>query len=175
MLDFKQLWDNAMSFGDFLAAAGTHRDLWEGLHRIARVPGWAQGATEDRKLRLLVLAEHWCGDASNTIPFLARWAQETPDVELGILRRDEYPEIMDRYLTSGSRSIPIVIVLDGNFKELGHWGPRPGLLQEWVLQNRGTIPKAELYPHIRKWYARDRGEATLREILEKAGVSVAAA
>jgi hypothetical protein len=33
------------------------------------------------------------------------------------------------------------------------------------MENRTTIPRAELYPQVRKWYARDKGEATLREIL----------
>ena len=46
---------------------------------------------------------------------------------------------MDQYLTNGSRSIPIVIVLDDDFRELGHWGPRPAELQAWVMANRGTI------------------------------------
>jgi hypothetical protein len=175
LLDFAGLWKQGMSFEEFLAAAGTHRDLWGGLYRIARVPVWAEGATAGRKLRLLVLAEDWCGDASNSIPFLAKWAEQTPLVELRIIRRDEHPEVMDRYLTNGSRSIPIIIVLDQDFGELGHWGPRPLVLQEWVMQNKGTVPKAELYPQIRKWYARDRGETTLREILGIAGLSVVAA
>lgn len=35
-----------------------------------------------------------------------------PELELRVLRRDEHPEIMDEYLTNGSRSIPVVIVLD---------------------------------------------------------------
>jgi hypothetical protein len=72
---------------------------------------------------------------------------------------------MDRYLTNGSRSIPIVIVLDDKLTELGHWGPRPRDLQTWVMQNRAIIPKTELYPQVRRWYARDKGETTLREIL----------
>ncbi|MEP7324780.1 MAG: thioredoxin family protein [Gemmatimonadota bacterium] len=163
-----------MTFDAFLAIAGTHRDLWAGLYRIARLPGWAEGATPGRKLRLLVLAEDWCGDASNSIPFLAKWAEQTPGVELRIIRRDQHPLVMDRYLTRGSRSIPIVIVLDEDFLELGHWGPRPGVLQEWVLQNKGSVPKAELYPQIRKWYARDRGETTLKELLEIAGIRLPA-
>ena len=69
-----------------------------------------------------------------------------PGLELRVLRRDEYPEVMDRYLTNGSRSIPIVIALDEEFRELGHWGPRPRELQAWVMANRASIPKAELYP-----------------------------
>ena len=81
---------------------------------------------------------------------------------------------MDRYLTNGSRSIPIVIVLDESFRELGHWGPRPGELQAWVMENRPVVPKAELYPQIRQWYARDRGETTLREVLGDRGAGAAA-
>ena len=72
---------------------------------------------------------------------------------------------MDRYLTNGARSIPIVLVLDETLKELGHWGPRPKALQEFVMANKSRIPKAELYPQVRKWYARDKGETTLREVL----------
>jgi hypothetical protein len=41
------------------------------------------------------------------------------------------------------------------------------------MANRATIPKAELYPQVRKWYARDHGESTLREVLAAAGLSVA--
>ena len=52
-------------------------------------------------------------------------ADAVPGLELRMLRRDQHPEVMDRYLTNGSRSIPIVIVLDEEFRELGHWGPRP--------------------------------------------------
>jgi hypothetical protein len=66
-----------------------------------------------------------------------------------------------------------VIVLDENYQELGHWGPRPTELQAWVMANRTTLPKTELYPKVRKWYAKDHGETTLREVLEAAGFSVA--
>lgn len=166
MPNFAGLWSQAMSFEEFLAVSGSHYALWEGLYRLARVPSWAAGATGGKELNLLVLAEDWCGDASNTIPFLARWSVETAGASLRIIRRDEHLDIMDRYLTDESRSIPIVIVLDENMNELGHWGPRPATLQEWVMKNRGTIPKGELYPQIRKWYARDKGETTLREVLD---------
>jgi hypothetical protein len=166
VLNFPELWRKAISYQDFLEGSGSHRGLWEGLYRLARIPEWARAAGATSSRRLLVLVEDWCGDASNTIPVLARWADESPGNELRVLKRDENPDVMDRYLTNGARSIPIVIVLDQELNELGHWGPRPRELQQWVVENRGVIPKAELYPQVRKWYARDKGETTLREILE---------
>ncbi|MDQ2670052.1 MAG: thioredoxin family protein [Gemmatimonadota bacterium] len=172
MTDFKPLWNQALTFEQFLAAsAPEHTGLWEGIYNLARVPEWAiQAGAKLRPLHLLVLAEDWCGDASNTIPTLAKWAAQVAAVDLRLLRRDEHPELMDRYLTNGSRSIPIVIALDADFRELGHWGPRPTELQAWVMANRTLIPKSELYPQVRRWYARDRGESTLREVLALAGV-----
>ena len=171
MTDFSAVWDQALPYTAFLAASDLkHRGLWEGLHRLARIPDWALAAVpDDAGRRLLVLAEDWCGDASNTVPVLARLADLAPGVELRILRRDEHPDVMDRYLTNGSRSIPIVIALDRDFRELGHWGPRPGELQGWVVAERARgTPKEEIYPAVRKWYARDHGETTLREVLRAA-------
>jgi hypothetical protein len=173
MTDFESLWQQALSYEAFVAAGGQHRGLWEGIYRIVRLPDWAyQLVPPGTRRRLLVIAEDWCGDASSTIPILARFADCVPGMELRLLRRDEHPALMDRYLTNGARSIPIVIVLDESFRELGHWGPRPAALQAWVMENRPRVAKPELYPQIRKWYARDRGETTLREVsalFERAG------
>ena len=175
-MDFRPWWDLALPYDRFLAESEQHRGLWEGIYRLMRVPEWArQAVPPGTRLRLLVIAEDWCGDASSTIPILARFADAAPGMELHVLRRDEHPELMDRYLTDGSRSIPIVIALDEGYLELGHWGPRPSLLQAWVMKNRPVVPKAELYPQIRKWYARDRGESTLREVLAVAGLGRSAA
>ena len=174
MLDFAGLWDQAQTFDDFVAASVKQRGLWEGLHRIAVVPAWAIAAVPPGvRCKFLVIAEDWCGDASSTIPVVARLVEAVPALELRIIRRDERPEVMDRYLTNGSRAIPIVIALDEHFRELGHWGPRPRVLQAWVMANRLTVPKAELYPQVRTWYAHDGGESTLREVLDAAGLAVA--
>jgi hypothetical protein len=175
MLEFRKLWDEALTFDAFVTACkAEHCGLWQAVYNIARVPDWALAAVPaGTKRKLLVIAEDWCGDASNTVPIIARLASQAPGLELRVIMRDRYPEVMDQYLTNGSRSIPIVIVLDEDFSELGHWGPRPTELQAWVMANRATMPKAELYPQVRKWYARDRGETTIREVLKTAGLSVA--
>lgn len=171
MIDFASLWEKGLTFDEFVSASEKQRGLWEGLYRIAVVPDWALAAVPPGTHRkLLVIAEDWCGDASSTIPIVARLVEVVPGLELRIIRRDEHPEVMDLYLTNGSRSIPIVIVLDVNYRELGHWGPRPAVLQDWVVANLPTTTKTELYPKVRSWYARDRGESTLREVLRAAGL-----
>ncbi len=86
-------------------------------------------------------------------------------VELRLVRRDEHPDLMDRYLTGTSRSIPIVVVLTEGMDELGRWGPRPAALQAWVMEKKRAGAGSELYPEMRRWYAQDKGESTLREIV----------
>ncbi len=86
-------------------------------------------------------------------------------LDMKVIRRDEHPDVMDRYLTNGARAIPIVIVLDREFREVGHWGPRPAEIQQWVIEHKDSMPSKERYPIVRRWYAKDRGHTTLKEVL----------
>lgn len=167
-LDFRALWEVALPFHQFAREANSNRDLWAGMYRIARIPDWAADAARSTgtKHHLLVLAEDWCGDGANSVPYLAKLADQSRSQEVRVLRRDEHPKVMDQYLTDGARSIPVVIVLDREFHELGHWGPRPEALQSWVREAVKSGQKTKLYPHIRRWYATDKGQSTLREVLE---------
>jgi hypothetical protein len=164
---FAHLWDGALTYERFVRESKQHCEMWTGVYRTARVPEAlvAEGAALGRGFRLVAIVEDWCGDASNTVPVVARWAELVPNLELRLLRRDEHPDLMDRYLTGTSRSIPIVVALTDGMEELGRWGPRPAVLQAWVLEKRRAGAGKELYPEIRKWYAQDKGESTLREIL----------
>lgn len=166
-IDLKQVWAEAIPYKDFLSTAAENRGLWEGVYRTSNPPRWAlEKACEHAKgVRLLAIVEDWCGDASNTVPVLARLGDEADCLEMRLIERDEHTDVMDQYLTNGARSIPIVIVLDENLEEIGHWGPRPSELQQWVMDNKDSTSKEERYKHVRRWYAKDKGESTMREVL----------
>jgi hypothetical protein len=178
--EMESWWEKGIPWSRYLETeVRKHRDLWIGVWERARVPRWAveRLAELEGPLRLLILAEDWCGDASNTVPVLARVAEATPGMpEARILKRDEHPDLMDRYLTNGSRSIPIAIVLGPAGGEVARWGPRPRELQEHVLREKreGRLARDDIYRETRRWYARDRGETTVRELLAaiEAGLAV---
>ncbi len=167
-IDFGAVWELAIPFLRFAEDAVENKSLWDGVFRTAKVPDWAKDRLRNSsdKYHLLVIAEDWCGDASNTVPVLAKLGEEVESIDVRVIKRDEHLDVMDAYLTRGARSIPIAILLDGNFSELGHWGPRPTELQKWVMDNKDKVPKEELYPQVRRWYAKDKGESTLREVLD---------
>ncbi len=159
----------ASTFDEFLAAVTTNRDLWLTVHNRARIPDAvverARAATGGRPVHLLVLSEDWCGDAVNTVPVVARLAERVEHMDMRILARDANPDLMDSHLTGQSRSIPVVMALDENYREWGWWGPRPRELQEWVLGPGQALNKQDRYREVRRWYARDLGITTLEEVV----------
>ncbi len=122
-----------------------------------------------KKMTWLVLSEGWCGDAAQILPFLAKMADLSPNIELKIILRDEHPEIMDEFLTDGvSRSIPKLIALDSETLEvLGSWGPRPMVIQQEYLKKLRDpdYPDEQAKKDLHLWYARDKGEALEAEFL----------
>ncbi|HEY0969432.1 MAG TPA: thioredoxin family protein [Gemmatimonadales bacterium] len=164
----RQHFDTALPFPDFLEQAQANADLWRNSYRLARVSADAAErlAAVAGRWHLLVIVEDWCGDAVNTVPTLARLTELAPNVDLRVIGRDANTDLMDDCLTSGTRSIPVVILLDEDYVERGWWGPRPRTLQEWVLSEGMQLDKEERYRHVRTWYARDRGRTTIDEIIE---------
>ena len=151
----------------FMARAEANRELWLMTARRAALPDdvAAAAAQTPGRWHLLVLVEDWCGDAVNTVPVVQRLAEAMPGAELRVLERDRNLDLMDTHLTNGARSIPLVIVYDDAFREVGQWGPRPRDLQTWVMTEGRALEKDERYKRVRTGYARDRGATTAREVL----------
>jgi hypothetical protein len=78
----------------------------------------------------MVLTEPWCGDSAFCLPVIAEAASRSEQVTLRILPRDEHLDIMDQYLTEGSRSIPVLVAFSEAGEERFQWGPRPQGAQE---------------------------------------------
>ncbi len=163
----RERFERAATFEQYLETVDRNRDLWHAVAERVRVP--EEFLEEARRVpgswHLVALSEDWCGDAVNTLPVIARLAEQA-GWDLRVMGRDDNLDLIDSHLTNGrSRSIPIVIVYDENFEEVGWWGPRPGEIQAWVMNEGLSIPSPERYKVIRRWYAKDRGQTTLSEML----------
>jgi hypothetical protein len=160
--------ESGLDFPSYLETVEKNADLWRGVWDRIRLPAdlLEQARENTGTWHLLALSEDWCGDAVNTLPVVARLAEEV-GWEMRVFSRDENPDLMDAHLTGGrSRSIPVVIVYDEAFREIGWWGPRPAEIQAWVVEEGLALPSAERYKEVRRRYARDRGRSTIRELLD---------
>ena len=167
---------NALTLEEYLETVEKNRELWHGVHQRVRLPDElvAEAASVPGSWHLVALSEDWCGDAVNTLPVIAKFA-DAAGWEMRVLSRDENMDLMDAHLTNGrSRSIPIVIVYDEDFREVGWWGPRPGEIQEWVMDEGLSLSSPERYKVIRRWYAKDRGRTTISEVLDIVASAVSA-
>jgi len=158
----------APTFTEYLTGVEKNADLWHGVYERVRLPEdvMAEARAIPGTWRLVALTEDWCGDAVNTLPVVARFA-EAAGWDLRVLSRDDNQDLMDAHLTNGrSRSIPVVIVYDEDWNEVGWWGPRPADIQAWVMEEGLSMASPERYKVVRRWYAKDRGRSTLQELLE---------
>ena len=122
---------------------------------------------------ILVVTEPWCGDSLAIFPVVAKLFTKA-GYNIRVVRRDEHADLIDQYLTHGGRAIPIVIVLDEEFNERFHWGPRPAPAQAIVTEHKAAIAagetdKAEVHKMVRAFYARDHGKTIVSEIVREIG------
>lgn len=106
----------------------------------------------------VIITEGWCGDSSQNVSLLHLLEKECPNIELKIVLRDDNPDVMDQYLTNGSRSIPKLVCFEKeSLRELFTWGPRPAPLQELVKKLVADgVSKDERGIITQKWYNEDK-------------------
>ena len=117
----------------------------------------------------LVLTEGWCGDAAQTLPVMNKFAEANPKIDLKVVLRDENNELMNKFLTNGSKSIPKLIVVDEKTnKVISSWGPRSKTATKMVSdykEKHGKID-AEFKRQLQIWYNSDKGINIEDEIVE---------
>lgn len=118
----------------------------------------------------VLFSEAWCGDAAQNVPLLAKIKFVSPKIDLKILLRDEHPELIEKYLTDGSKSIPKLVCLNADtLEEVFTWGPRPASAQEMIMQNKfsaSPLAKHEMHQKLHLWYAQDKCATLQQEIFD---------
>lgn len=180
-LDYRQLIDNLLAEGK--TSGSNHSEAYinytkMNVTRMNRVDKTGKISTEMEALInniqkpqvWVAITEAWCGDASQSIPYIAKLADLNPLIELKLIFRDENPEVMDEYLTEGARSIPKLIGLSKDLEEeLFTWGPRPKYLQDRLKAYKKDpqgLSSKQFSEGTYLWYARDRNKAIEQELFE---------
>lgn len=185
----QQYWAKAITFDEYMKIADQRynnpaddqekefAEYYElGLHRMERtLKTFKIDETQLENLKsknfngkILIISEPWCGDASSTVPAVSKFFEAAGN-EVKIFLRDSDTSLIDQFLTNGTQSIPIVLIMDNDFNVLNSWGPRPkhGLeLLKKFKENPETYPKDDFYNDLQLYYAKNRGKDAIEEILE---------
>ena len=117
----------------------------------------------------LVISEGWCGDAAQILPVIYKMAELSERIDIKIVFRDENEDLMNLFLSNGTKSIPKLIILDKNSLEvLGDFGPRPIGAKQLILDYKAKhgIVDETAKTNLQLWYLHDKGLSTQKEILD---------
>jgi thiol-disulfide isomerase/thioredoxin len=124
-------------------------------------------ANFNKDVYFLLVTESWCGDAAQTMPMINKVALAA-GIDLKVVLRDENLELMDQFLTNGSRSIAkLILVNNKSGLPIANWGPRPTTATQIVAKEKAT--KGELSPdfkqELQNWYNKDKGKDTEMDLV----------
>lgn len=183
----KQYWQNTITFDEYIKVAerriavpnpkDNYNDYYElGLQRMNRTlktfkldeEQLSALKSKNFKGKILIITEPWCGDASATVPAVARFF-EAANIEAKIFLKDSDTSLIEQFLTNGTQSIPKIVILDENYEVKASWGPRPqyGIeLLKRFKENPENYPREEFYNDLQVYYAKNKGKDAIEELLD---------
>jgi hypothetical protein len=144
---------------------------------LSRMKRWLKTGVIDENLEIfakkivsrqnwILISEPWCGDASHIVPFIDMISKLSDKIDLKIQLRDSDSEI-DKYLTHGGKSIPMLIIRNENGEDLAIWGPRPKECQEIFQEMKSQGLEFEQQKvKLQEWYNNDKGQSLQLELLK---------
>ncbi|HSM07192.1 MAG TPA: thioredoxin family protein [Longimicrobiales bacterium] len=164
------LWAQGVPFSTFLAEADRRVETWEGnwdRGREISAETLAAGRAIPGSWRLLVVAEDYCGDSANTVPYVARLAEALDNLEVRIVDSSEGRGVMEAYRTPDGRgATPTMVLLDASGAEAGCLVEQPQPLQQWWLGDARDVDEDERFERKYAWYDEDAGASTTAEVVE---------
>ncbi len=131
----------------------------------------------NQPLKILCIAENWCGDCGNTVPVISRMADKFDRWDFKIIGKDDIDEgSAGLYLSEGKPKIPLIIVADEGGNEILRWVERPkssylliSQLKEQKLDHDLYVQKFKSNPDLQPDKVAKVILSDLLDITEKAG------
>ena len=121
----------------------------------------------NKKVTWLVLTESWCGDVAHVVPVINKVAEINKNIDLRLVLRDENEDLMNAFLTNGSKGIPKLIAIENESgKVINTFGPRPIEATKLVNDHKekyGALT-LEFKQDLQIWYNKDKGQNTVLDL-----------
>ncbi len=159
------VFEQGMPWSDYVASTKQQHDIWvrnAGRDVPAALVERLRKASSG--LRLLAVAEDWCTDSVNSVPYLGSLATKA-GVDLRIVNSEVGKSFMEAHRTPDGRAATPTIILIRDGKEVAAWSERPVSLQTWFLEMANKIDSSERQQRKLNWYDWNRGEDALKELV----------
>lgn len=129
ILDWEVIYQSGLPFDAWIENAESEEraQAMEDVRRAVPLHEAAKAVLDriPREVYIVAIAEDWCGDVVRHIPVLQAIDDLCPYVFVRYIKREDHLDVFARFLTNGGESIPMVIFLNDQWVECGHWGPMP--------------------------------------------------
>lgn len=176
LIDWKAVFASGTPYADWLANAGSaeHRERIEQLGKELFLEPQARAflAALPRPVRVVAIAEDWCGDVVRHVPVLQRMAEAAPTLEIRFIARGQHPDVFARFLTNGGEAIPKFIFLSEAWVECGNWGPMPEACKEVIARGKACGDVAAARRKVAGLYEADpQKRLVVAELLRLCGIA----
>jgi hypothetical protein len=157
--------DRGVTWATFLDGVRAQREQW--LRTAATATVSTRTVERLRRissnLSIVAVAEDWCPDSVNTLPYVARLAASL-NIPFRIVDKTVGETLMRRYRTpDGRMATPTIVLLRGG-TEIGAFVERPAVVQRWFLSMADSPEDAKRFGDRQSWYDADRGQSLLAEL-----------
>jgi len=169
-LDWKAVFESGKPYAEWITSgtAPANRERMEELLTTSALEPHVAGflAALARPVRVVAIAEDWCGDVVKHVPVLERMARAAAGLQVRFVSREQHPQVFARFLTNGGEAIPKFIFLSEAWVECGNWGPMPSSLRELIARGKACGDVASARKKVSARYEADpAGRETQRELL----------
>ncbi len=169
--DWPSIYATGRTYNQWLEA-GSNREKCDSIERARRELGLdthhiAYLTSIEREVKVVAIAEDWCGDVVRHVPVLQAIVAAAPKIDIRYLYRNEHPEIFVRYLTNGGEAIPKFVFFNDDFVECANWGPMPAYCRELIARGKARGDVASARRMISALYDVDANRSiVIRELLQ---------
>ncbi len=116
---------------DMHSYVSKNHDLERGMQtKISLQRKFFNAVQKTQTSSLHLITEAWCLDACIILPLLKGITIANPSIDIRLYLRDRSEDLMQLFLTNGSKSIPVAFGLDKKGQEVFRWGPRSAKAKE---------------------------------------------
>ena len=170
--DLNVLFARGLTWSQFLSGVTNNRESWERNARRAEVPDDLVRTLRAVRehVKVLIVAEDWCKDSVNTVPYIAKLTSSA-GLETRVINRQLGHDLMNIHRTPDGRLATPTVVLLRNGRDAASWVERPAGLQEWFLAESveiGSEQDNKRHQQLEFWHEGDQGKTTVAEIVRLA-------
>ena len=140
VIDWQAVLDSGKTYPQWLADVENHEHApkMESIRTSLALEPHVAGLLKNlgRLVHVVAIAEGWCGDVVRHAPVLARLADESANLEVRFIEREQHPDVFIRFLTNGGEAIPKFVFLSADLTECGNWGPMPDACREVIARGK---------------------------------------